>query len=86
MAKEQYKQMNSGFLFRFYRTVEVQNLEVISFGSKGMKSHNKATNKASAGSGFYPGCGRFGGLFCRFLNHENLGLVLTPISLSLYSS
>lgn len=51
-----------------------------------MKSHIKATNKASAGSGFYPGCGRFFDLFCIFLHHENLGLVLTPISLSLHSS
>lgn len=51
-----------------------------------MKSHIKATNKASAGSGFYPGCGRFCGLFCSLLNHENLGLVLTSISLSLHSS
>lgn len=74
------------FFFRFCRTVKAQNLQVISFRAKGRKSHTEATNKASAGSGFYPEYGRFCGLFCSFLNHENLGLVLTPIPLSLHSS
>lgn len=34
MAKQQHKQVSHGFFLRFYRTVEVRNLQGISFGEE----------------------------------------------------